>query len=130
MAIDLYWEDESLTTLLCIFDGRWTWDELRAVFKTIQHITADVPHEVSAIIDVRKMQLNMGDIFNPQGLDFAREIVRMGQGGTGRIVVVGANKVLSSIFETLCAMDRKATAKVHFADTQHHAREKLGLLTP
>lgn len=130
MAIDLYWEDESLTTLLCIFDGRWTWDELRAVFKTIQHITADVPHEVSAIIDVRKMQLNAGDIFNAQGLDFAREIIRMGQGGTGRIIVVGANKVLSSVFETLCSIDRKATAKVHFADSQQQAREKLGLLTP
>ncbi len=129
VAIDLYWEDDTLTTLLCVFDGRWTWEELRATFKTIHKITDDVQHEVAAIIDVRKMQIDANMIFSAQGLAFAQEVLRMGKNGTGSIVVIGTNKVLKSIFETMCNLDRHTTAKVHFVDNKQQAREKLGLPT-
>ncbi len=129
MAIDLYWEDDALTTLLCVFDGRWTWEELRATFKTIRKITDDVEHEVAAIIDVRKMQIDANVIFSVQGLAFAKEVLSMGKDGTGTIVVIGTNKVLKSIFETMCGFDRNATAKVHFVDNKQQALEKLGLPT-
>jgi len=129
VAIDLYWEDDALTTLLCVFDGRWTWEELRATFKTIDRITHDVEHEVAAIVDVRKMQIDANVIFSAQGLAFAKEVLGMSKEGTGAIVVIGTNKVLKSIFETMCSIDRSATAKVHFVDNKQQALQKLGLLT-
>lgn len=126
MAVELYWDDDSLTRLLCVFDGRWTWDELRSVFKTIGSITDEVDHEVSAIIDLRKMQLNAGAILNADGLAFAREIVSIGQQRpTGPIAVVGAPRVIATVVDTLRGMDRSVTARVIFVDSVRRAREVL-----
>jgi hypothetical protein len=126
MAVELYWDDDSLTRLLCVFDGRWTWDELRSVFKTIGSITDEVDHEVSAIIDLRKMQLNAGAILNADGLAFAREIVSIGQQRpTGPIAVVGAPRVIATVVNTLRGMDRGVTARVIFVDSVRRAREVL-----
>lgn len=129
MAIQLYWDDEQLTTLLCVFEGRWTWDELRAIFKTIRQITQDIDHEVAAIIDLRKMQTAPGDLLNAQGLHFAREMLRMGQESTtGKIFVVGASKVITTVYDTMRSWERGegTLARVAFVDTVRRARELLG----
>jgi hypothetical protein len=128
MTVELYWDDDSQTRLLCVFDGGWTWDELRAVFKTISRITRDVDHEVSAIIDLRSMQIEPGAILNADGLAFAREIIRIGQqGAVGPMTVVGANPVIAKVVETLRGMDRSgAASRIVFVESLRRAREVLG----
>lgn len=125
MAIDLYWDDDNLTTLLCVFDGRWTWNELHATMKTIRQITEDLPHEVAAIIDVRKGAHLPEGMFTPQALERARGLLQMGEGGTGSIVVVGANPIIRTIFEAVSRLDRGATSNVRFMDSVKQAREYL-----
>lgn len=125
MAIDLYWDDDNLTTLLCIFDGRWTWSDLHATLKTIQQITDDLPHEVAAIIDVRKGAHLPEGMFSAQSLEKAKQLVRLGEGGTGLILVVGANPIIRTIFEAVSKLDRNAVANVQFMDSVKQAREYL-----
>ncbi len=125
MAIDLYWDDDSLETLLCIFNGRWQWDELRDVFRKIKYITDDVEHEVAAIVDIRKGRLNASEIISASGLQFAREVAKMGSDGTGSVVIVGASKVIQRIFDTVKSIEPRATAHVYFVETQEQARALL-----
>jgi hypothetical protein len=123
MAIELYWDDDALTTLLCVFDGRWSWDELFAVIKKISQITQDVPHEVAAIIDVRKGSQLPNGLFTPQTLENAKQLLSMGEGDTGMILVVGANGFIRTVFEAVVNLDKRAGEKVAFFDTAKQARE-------
>jgi dihydrofolate reductase len=125
MAIDLYWDDDNLTTLLCIFDGRWTWNDLHATMKTIKQITDDLPHEVSAIIDVRKGAHLPEGMFSVQSLERAKQLVELGEGGTGQILVVGANPIIRTIFEAVSRLDRNAVTNVQFVESIKQAREYL-----
>lgn len=126
MAIDLYWDDDELTTLLCVFDGRWTWDELYATLDTIKHITEDVTHEVAAIIDIRKgMSFPGGSPLSLQSLENAKKLLRMGESGTGIIFIVGANAVIRTMYETMHALNPQSLAKVRFTDSVRLAREML-----
>lgn len=126
MAIDLYWDDDELTTLLCVFDGRWKWDELYATLRTIKHITEDVTHEVTAIIDIRKgMSFPGGSPLNLQSLENAKQLLKMGESGTGVIVIVGANAVIRTMYDTMHALNPQMLAKVRFADSVRAARGML-----
>lgn len=131
MGIELYWDDDDLTTLLCVFAGRWTWAELYATMKTIQGITEDLQHEVAAIIDIRKgLIFPGGSPLTAQGLAFAKQLLRMGENGTGPVVIVGANAVIRSVYDTMRGIDRRGLANVTFADSVKQAREYLNALTP
>jgi hypothetical protein len=126
MGIELYWDDDDLSTLLCVFDGRWDWRELTATLKTIKQITEDVEHEVAAIIDLRKgMHLPGGALFNAQNLENVKALLRMGEQGTGPILIVGANKLVHTVYDAIRTMDRSAVAKVSFADSLKQARALL-----
>lgn len=126
MGIDLYWDDDNLTTLLCVFDGRWTWDELYKTLQTVKRITDDVEHEVSAIIDMRKgLQFPGGSIFNAQGLEFAKQVLKMSDGKSGPMVIVGANRMVRSAHDTMSGFNRSSVSKVFFTDTVQQARDHL-----
>lgn len=126
MGIDLYWDDDAMTTLLCVFDGRWTWDELYATMRTIKNITDDVDYEISAIIDLRKgMQLPGGSLLSAQGLEHARQLLKMGENGTGPIVIVGATHMIRSLYDTMRKLDSRALGNVSFADNVRDARAFL-----
>ncbi len=126
MGIELYWDDDELRTLLCVFNGHWTWEELQATLATIHRITEDVDHEVSAIIDLRKgMTFPGGTVFNAQGLENAKRLLQMKTRGTGRIAIVGGGGVLRSVYDALRTLDPRAVSSVMFADTLKAAREAL-----
>lgn len=126
MAIGLYWDNDELTTLLCVFDGRWTWDELYATIRTIKNITEDVNHEVAAIIDIRKgMSFPGGSPLNAHSLENAKKLLKMGESGTGVIYIVGANALIKTVYETMHALNPKVISKVLFTDSVRQAREML-----
>ncbi|HEX2623508.1 MAG TPA: hypothetical protein VHL11_25280 [Phototrophicaceae bacterium] len=125
MAIHLYWDDDELTTLLCVFDGRWSWDELFATLKTIQQITGDLDHEVAAIIDVRKGVSLPGSLFTPQTLDQAKRLLGMSDTNAGPMLIVGVNPVIRMIVDAVAKIDCHAVARVRFMESVSQAREFL-----
>lgn len=126
MGIDLYWDDEQLTTLLCVFDGRWTWQELFAVIHTIQQITEDVAHPVGAIIDVRKgSAFPGGNLLSLENLENAKKLLSMGDGKAGHMVIVGATPLIRSAHSTLKGINPHTMQNVTFLDTVRQAREYL-----
>lgn len=125
MAIELYREGEPLTTLLCVFNGRWSWDELFATLRKIKQLTQEVDHEVAAILDVRQgMHLPTG-LFTPHTLDQAKKLLALNDGKAGPIVVVGVNPVIRGVFDAVARLDQRAVASVSFVDHLDQAREQL-----
>jgi hypothetical protein len=128
MAIDLYWDDDEQRALLCVFDGRWNWDELYATLKTIRNITEDLPHEVAAIIDIRKgMHFPGGAALSAQSLDNARQLLTMSDSGTGAIYIVGGGGVIRTIYDTMRALNPRTMTRVRFVDSVRAAREQIGI---
>jgi hypothetical protein len=125
MPIDLYWDDEHQRTLLCSFDGHWSWDELFAVLRKIKQLTEELDHAVAAIIDVRKGVHLPDGLFTPQTLSHAQQLLKMRDENTGKIVIVGVNPIIRAVFEAVRGIDPQAARTVHFAETVKQARDYL-----
>jgi hypothetical protein len=126
MGIELFWDNDEQTVLLCEFDGKWTWDDMHRTVKTIKKITDETDREIAAIVDVRQgVSAPGGSFFTPQGLDNAKELLKSADKGTGPIVIVGVNPIFKSLYEAASKMNPRATANIHFADTMKQARQWL-----
>lgn len=126
MPINLYWEDDAQTMILCEFEGKWTWDELRAVLWTVKKLSMERNQVFGAIIDLRKgLQLPGGSVFNREGLAQFNKLLKMGEGGKGPVVILGMNGMVRAIFDAVARIDRSATQDVHFASTIDEAHGLL-----
>lgn len=126
MGIELYWDDDARTTMLCEVRGRWTWDEMWDVLHKIKKVTDVAEHEIAAILDVVDgLHIPGGTIFTKEAFDQARKILKLGEGGTGPIVVVGASPLIRTIYNTFLPMDRKTISAIRFADSVDEARALL-----
>ncbi len=127
MAIELYWDDdERRDVLLMEIDGVWTWEELFDALRRVRKVTDAAPTTVGALLDVsRGVGVPGGSIFNQTALDHARELLRMGAGRAGPIVIVGAGAMLRMVFSTFQTLDRQALATVRFAGTLDEGRALL-----
>lgn len=126
MAIELYWDDDARTTMLMEIEGAWTWDEMYETAQKIKKVTDNATHEIAAILDVsRGATVPGGSIFNPQTLQHGRNMLKMGEGGTGPLIIVGANSFIRTIYNALYRLDKKALSHVQFADTVEAARALL-----
>lgn len=125
MPIDLYWDDEEQTALLCVFEGRWSWDELFATLKTIMQLTANIEPEIPAIIDVRKGFMLPDGLFTLNTLEQAKRLLSLNDGKTGLMLVVGVNPFIRKVFEAVATLDRSAVASVRFMETTRQARDYL-----
>jgi hypothetical protein len=126
MPIELYWDDDARTTMLCEVQGRWTWDEMWDVLHKIKKVTDSADHEIAAIVHVIDgLNIPGGTIFTREAFDHARRILRMGEGGTGPIIVVGVSPLIRTIYNTFLPMDRKTIGAIRFADSVDDARALL-----
>ena len=124
MAIDLYWDDDEQTVILCEFNGRWTWDELHAALGTIKQLSVERDQTFGAIIDVRNgMHLPGGSIFNRDALANFRKMLSLNDGGKkGPMVILGMSAMIRTVFDTIGRMDASLTQDVAFADRIEDAR--------
>lgn len=131
MAIDLYWDDDEHTTLLCEFNGRWTWDELHAVIRTIQNLSAKEDRVLRAIVDARgALHFSPGSIMmNANSFEQAKQLLQMGSKGTGPLVIVGSNPLFRTAYQILHRIDAKALNNTYFAETTEAARVLLAGLS-
>jgi hypothetical protein len=69
MKIDLYWDNEEQTMMLCEFQAGWTWEDLMAVLNTVKRLSEEREQVFGALIDLTNgMTLPGGSIFNAEGL--------------------------------------------------------------
>jgi hypothetical protein len=126
MAIDLYWDDDEQTVILCEFKNGWTWDDLHAALTTIKRLSADRNRVFGAIIDVRKgLNIPGGSIFNREALANFQKMTSLGAGGKGPVVILGMNGMIKTIFDTVKKMDSKTVSDVYFADTMPDAQRVI-----
>ncbi len=124
MNIDLFWDDDQQTILLCEVRKGWTWDDLMRTMRTIKKITDAADYEIAAIVDLHDgMSVPGGSPFSGTALENAKQILNMGKDGTGPIVIVGAGGVVRSAYNFFLSINPKALSNIHFADTQEQARQ-------
>jgi hypothetical protein len=127
MAINMTWENDEQTILLCTFDAQWAWDELYALVDEVKRITDNSPTTVAAILDISNgMTIPGGNFFSPTSLENAKRLMTLGEGGTGPLVIVGATGLIKMVYETFKGIDKRAAAaNITFVDTLAQARAHL-----
>jgi hypothetical protein len=126
MGIELFWDDDAKTTMLCEVRGSWTWDDMWKVLNDIKRVTDKANYEIGAILDVSEgLTFPGGNIFNQTALNHAKRMLQMGGDGTGPVVVVGASPMIKMVYDGFGMIDKKALNNVRFARTVDEARSML-----
>jgi hypothetical protein len=126
MAIDLYWDDDEQTIMLCEFASGWTWDDLFEMLHTARRVTDERDYEVGAIIDLTHgSEIPGGSIFSASTRENARRVLRMGEDGRGPLVLVRAGSAIRTLLKAVAMLDKSALADVYFAGSLDEARTIL-----
>lgn len=126
MSIELYWDDDEQTVMLCEFNGRWTWDELHAMLLKVKRVSQERQQVFGAILDVRNgMQIPGGNLLSRQTLDNFQKLMRLGSDGKGPVVVLGMGGMVKSVFDAIRRVDAKSMQDVYFASDEDEARDKI-----
>ncbi len=122
MGIELYWNNDEETVMLVDVDGAWTWDDMYAVLNKVKKVTDKSPIVLGAILDLTNgARFPGGSPFTSKTLDHGQRVLKMGEGGTGPIAVVGAGGFFRTVFKALLAMDPDKLAHIRFVDTMAEA---------
>lgn len=125
MGIELFWDDDAESMFLIEVRGKWTWDELTAVMKTIQRIAGERNQVMGALLDLGSgLQMPEGGLFNPQGFMRFQELLKLDGSQRGPLVIVGMNPLVRRIFDTAASVDANLTRLIDFADTLDAARTR------
>jgi hypothetical protein len=123
MSIQVEWDNEQHTVVLCTFMGTWTWDELYAALDRGEEMAKDNPARVSAILDVRQgSSLPGGSFFNKTLLDQAQTLFNRAQTDRGQIAVVGASPFMRSMFSVASNLFGDKAGGMTFVDSIEEAR--------
>lgn len=126
MGISVKWDNDEQTIIQCVFDGRWSWNELYATLDKVKEMSGSVDHRVDAIINFSKADLiPSGSIFSFDGKKHAQKLAKKAHETRGLIVIAGANGFIRSIYDTFRLFDKNVSSGVYFADTTKQARSFL-----
>ena len=125
MPIELYWDNDEQTVMLCEFPKKWSWNEMYAMLEKVKQVTDRADREIAAILDLRQGVSIPGGLFSPSTFDHAKKMLKMGEGGSGDVVVVGAGAIIRTIYNAVRNIDPNAVSSVHFADSLEQARAIL-----
>jgi hypothetical protein len=127
MGIELYWDNDERTVMLCEIAGHWTWDELFDTLRKIKQVTDKAEYEIAAILDLTGgASIPGGSLFTPTAFEKAKQMLKMGEGGTGQIVVVGANGMIRAAYHAIYGLSPRILSNIRFADSADQARRLLG----
>ena len=92
--IELYWDNDQQTVMLCTFAKGWTWAEMFETLDTIKKVTDQRDYEIGAIVDVsRGISVPGGSVFSADTREKAKKMLAMGADGKGPIAIVGAGGI-------------------------------------
>lgn len=125
MGIELYWDNDEQTIMLCEFGARWTWEEMFSTLDTIKKVTEKRSEVIGAIIDLSQgIHIPGGSLFSVEAREKGLKMLRMSEGGKGPMVIVGGGgffKTLMGAFQMI-STDRNLSNDIYFADTVEQAR--------
>ncbi len=126
MKIDLYWDNEAETMLLCEFHAGWTWDELMAVLKTVKRLSEERKQVFGALVDLRQgMTLPGGSILNKESLQQFQQVMQLGSNGKGPVAIIGAGGMVRMVVDAIRSVNSSAVSDVLFVSTLEEGREQL-----
>lgn len=126
MSVDLYWDNDEQTIILCEFSKGWTWEALFGALNTVKSITESRSDTVGAIVDMsRGLGVPNGSLFSIETRDKAKQMLQMSANGKGPIAIVGANGVIKLVSKAFALVDRNALNDVYFVDSVDEARQVL-----
>lgn len=126
MKIDLYWDNEDETMLLCEFQAGWTWDDLFAVLQTVKKLSEERQQVFGALIDLTQgMTLPGGSIFNAESLKNFQQVLQLGSNGKGPVAVIGAGSMIRMVVDAIRGVNASVVDGVVFAKTLDEGRALL-----
>ncbi len=126
MGIELYWDNDARTVMLLEVDGAWTWDEMYVILDKIKRVTDTSATTIAAILDLSGgLSMPGGSLFTKTGYDHAKRVIKMGEGGTGPVFIIGANSVIRTVYDTFARLDRSVTSSIQFVESADQARAQL-----
>lgn len=126
MGIELYWDNDDQTVMLIEVRGNFTWDEMYDMLRKVKKVTDRSAYEIAAILDLSEgVRFPGGSVFNPAGLQHAKNMLSMGRGGTGHVILVGVDGLIRKVYDVLYRMDKRTVGGVEFAETLYAAQRKL-----
>ena len=118
MGIELYWNNDEQTVMLVEIQGAWTWDDMYDALYKVKRITDKSPIVLGAILDLTHgAPFPGGSPFNSTTFGHGKRVLKMGEGGTGPIAVVGAAPFFRKVFGVFLSMDREKLSHICFVDT-------------
>lgn len=122
MGIELYWNNDEETVMLVEIRGAWTWDDMYDVLYKVKKVSDRSSVVLGAILDLRGAAVFPGGSpFNGTTYGHGKRVLKLGEGGTGPIAVVGANPFFRKVFGVFLAMDREKLGHIRFVDTIEEA---------
>lgn len=122
MGIELYWDNDEQTVMLVEIQGAWTWDDMYDALHKVKRITDKSPVVLGAIIDLRHGAAFPGGLpFSSTTYGHGKRVLKMGEGGSGPIAVVGAAPFFRKVFSVFLSMDREKLSHITFVDTLEEA---------
>ena len=126
MSVDLYWDNDEQTIILCEFSKGWTWEALFGALNKVKTITQSRSDTVGAIVDMsRGLGVPNGSLFSIETRDKAKQMLQMSADGKGPIAIVGANGAIKLVSKAFALVDKNALNDVYFVDSVDEARNIL-----
>lgn len=126
MSVDLYWDNDEQTIILCEFSKGWTWEALFGALNKVKTITQSRSDTVGAIVDMSQgLGVPNGSLFSIETRDKAKQMLQMSADGKGPIAIVGANGVIKLVSKAFALVDKNALKDVYFVDSTNEARQIL-----
>jgi len=126
MSVDLYWDNDEQTIILCEFSKGWTWEALFGALNKVKTITQSRSDTVGAIVDMsRGLGVPNGSLFSIETRDKAKQMLQMSADGKGPIAIVGANGAIKLVSKAFALVDKNALKDVYFVDSVDEARNIL-----
>lgn len=126
MSVDLYWDNDEQTIILCEFSKGWTWEALFGALNKVKTITQSRSDTVGAIVDMSQgLGVPNGSLFSIETRDKAKQMLQMSADGKGPIAIVGANGVIKLVSKAFALVDKNALKDVYFVDSTDEARQIL-----
>ena len=126
MSVDLYWDNDEQTIVLCEFSKGWTWEALFGALNKIKSLTQNRADTVGAIVDMSNgLGVPNGSLFSTETRDKAKQMLQMSADGKGPIAIVGANGAIKLVSKAFALLDKNALKDVYFVDSVDEARNIL-----
>jgi hypothetical protein len=140
MSLELYWDDEAQTVLLCELREGWTWTELFALLDQIERLAAQRPpsaRRLPLILDLSEsLHLPGGNLFTHEMLQNFQRLLARGQDQAhqrGKLVLVvppAQQGALQAVFNAIRMVHPQALNDLHLAATLDEARAHLAHNNP